>query len=371
VLTEPKLGDEKSQRAYETATGKLIPDLPTYQEVWEKADVKTRRRMIGAKRYDMLMQKYGAADPTLAMNAGGQLVPVATLRAESILDAYDRRTALITRQLLGGQPAPAGRGTAIGAAIAPRVLARQDLPARSTAEQLAARIANAVPTPPFHATARQVAAAARRVAEIYAESVVFSADADPRVLRDQVWRVIARSATATPHRYDWGGVPDPDTASRVQQASTLIARLLGRDLPPGRVIALPTHHSQGGYDPVKDIIYLPLGAPLSLVVHEMMHRVDRHCANYRFGRTYARKMLSSRVVLQSTPGGLMRIQTRADGSVPLYYYQNHQPLGADVPDPGREFISTVAEQLVENPILAVMGDPKGFELWLRELRKLK
>jgi hypothetical protein len=40
VLIEPEFRSEVSQRAYETATGKLIPDLPTYQEVWEKADVK-------------------------------------------------------------------------------------------------------------------------------------------------------------------------------------------------------------------------------------------------------------------------------------------------------------------------------------------
>jgi hypothetical protein len=159
--------------------------------------------MIGAKRYDTLMQKYGAADPTLAMNENGTLVKISTLQNQDIATAYDRRARFLTRQGILGSNAnvqPTDQHTAGNLLRSGRVLARQDLPTNLTPHQISDRIAQRVPTPSPQASDRDVAEAVRRAVEEYMLATHASPNADPTILRDHIWRIIGRAPPATPAR---------------------------------------------------------------------------------------------------------------------------------------------------------------------------
>jgi hypothetical protein len=61
-------------------------------------------------------------------------------------------------------------------------------------------------------------------------------------------------------------------------------------------------------------------------------------------------------------------QMRKDLSPGLYSYQNSFYSDKSGEYRGLEFITTMGEQLVKNPLFAVKGDPEGFKLWLKTIR---
>ena len=372
VLTEPEFRSEDSQRAYETATDKLIPDLPTYQEVWEKADVKTRRQMIGAKRYDAILERFGGVDPWFALNEDGTLRTASEIRSESVESAYDRRAVVLTGRYLRQYVSDASATpqdtipaqSALGAGVAQRVLARTDLPANLTPEQARDYIASRVPAVQKgyeRLSPQKTVQAIQQVVAAWAQAAAYSPQVTHDVLRDTVWRMIRRSEPARPMAYvAHQSLPD-DLRQRLDASIEWVRWLVpDRDLPTLRVFLTS---GRGYYRPGREEMFLRPNMPVHRIVHELLHRVDHQYSNARFGEAYARTMLSGQSKIIN--GEVFRL--RKDGLPGLYYYQQ-KDYGNNA---AQEFITTMGEQLIANPALAAFGDPKGLELWIRSMRKLR
>ena len=370
VLEEPDLS-EPARRAYETATDKLVPDLPTYEEVWEQATVSQRRKMIGASRYDLLMKKFGVADPTLALDIDGKLLSLNRIQSSDPYTAYDRRSTLLTRQAITGSTLPVDDaiGSAANQAIASRVLARADLPRNISRAQAAVELLRRVPTPAATATAAERADAARAVVQQFTQMAALSPELKLADMRAEVWRVIGRPSQFQA-RVTTMSVLDPVTQGRVEEAVRLVSELV----PDRQIKAMLIAHKRvpgeepyrPNYDPVLNVVNIEVGQDLETIVHEFLHAVDYKIYGAKFGEKYIDRLKTKAVVVK-TPRGTEEYEIRKDGSPGLYYYQNRR-YGQTR---GLEFITTMGEQLVRNPILAITGDPKGFKLWLEQLHSPK
>jgi SPP1 gp7 family putative phage head morphogenesis protein len=365
VLKEPDL-PEPDRLAFETTTIRLVPDLPTYQQVWEQASVATRRRMIGATRYDLLRERFGSADPTLALTIDGRLASLELIRRETVVDAYERRTMLLTRRAIGGggySERSDAVGTAQGQAIANRVLARTDLPVGLSKDRLAAELTRLVPTPPPNASPADREAAAKAVAEQFTQLAALSPEAKLTDLTAQIFRVIGRQ-NKIPAAVD---VRSQTALEQPMRTKIGQAVSLAKSLIPGKkldlTIQLHPPPYRANYSPVDKVVNLSEDNALEIIFHEILHAIDFEFFEKRFGDKYAADKLTKSVIAS----GGEEYQTRKDGSPGLYYYQNRKYSSGR----GLEFITTMGEQLVRNPLLAITGDPKGFSLWLKQFHDLK
>jgi SPP1 gp7 family putative phage head morphogenesis protein len=379
VLAEPEL-DERSKAAYETATEALIPDLPTYEEVWDKADKRTRRRMIGASRYDAIERVAGVVDPTFALDGTGKLRSVEDLRKAGINELYDQRSRLLTRMgIYSPDYSLAERGMALDQAAASRVLARQDLPTQAAGQDvnvLFSHIGKSAGTDRITPTTspKKIYQTIQKAVHAHAELV--AAGADPTsariALAEQIITVLEngqqRSVAAEAATYVFSGDTDRDMEAAAGLAANILNRLLPQvQLPPGKIQFDSNLWAGGWYDPADDSITIGTGYSsqvLTSLVHEMMHRYDYHTSGGQFtaGKEYARKMLGG--VIQDAQGN--EYQVRKNGKPGLYYYQNRRYDEGE----GIEFPSTMIEQLIRNPAFVVSADPEGLLEWIRTLRKM-
>lgn len=365
VLREPKLSSA-GRVAYETATERLVPDLPTYQQVWQQASRSTKRRILGAKRYDTMETRFGSADPSLAISPQGRLISVQEMQRESIDEAYFRRSFLMTRRGLFDPDRidSSAVGTANNALTVDRVLARQDLPRRGS-ESYADYLARRVPVP-NEPTPKNLTEAIRATVRAWAELDAQAPSPRSReAMLGHIWSMLGRSQPAQPQRFRVTGRMSRASSETIRRGIELVARLVpDRELPMGNIRISPG--IRGSYNNVTDTISLSSSTSLSTVVHELLHRVDWHYTQYHFGDEFARGM-ADRVIEARMGRSKEQYQVPKNGKPGLYFYQRRQ-YGALK---GLEFITTMAEQLIDNPALVVEGDPEGLELWIRTLQQLR
>jgi SPP1 gp7 family putative phage head morphogenesis protein len=373
VLKEPEFQADISRQAYETATGNLVPDLPTYQEVWDKADIKTRRRMIGAKRYDMILDKFVGVDPWLAIDEDGSLRSINKIKHETPGDAYDRRAVVLTgryyhQSTITSHTTPQDQPpqSALSVGIAQRVLARTDLPVNLTPEQARDYIAARVPAVQQGAeqlSPQKTVQAIQQVITAWAQAAAYSPQVSHDVLRDIIWRMIRRPEPARPMTYTTRQTMSDDMRQRLDAAIEWVRWLVpDRDLPTFRIYLL---YGRNCYNPERDEMSLSPEVSMHIIVHELLHRVDYLYSGGRFGKLYARAMLSQKT--RTIDGEVFHF--RKDGSPGLDHYQQKDYGYGDYG--AQEFITTMGEQLIANPTLAAFGDPKGLEIWIRSMRKLR
>jgi hypothetical protein len=195
----------------------------------------------------------------------------------------------------------------------------------------------------------------------WSQAAAYSPQVTHDVLRDTVWRMIRRPEPARPMTYVTLQTCPDDLRQRLDAAIEWVRWMVpDRDLPTMRVFL---NLDRAYYRPGQDEMFLRPNMPVHRIVHELLHRVDHYYCDERFGETYARTMLSGQT--KTINGEVFRL--RKDGSPGLYYYQQK-----DYGNPAaEEFITTMGEQLIANPVLAAFGDPKGLELWIKSMRKLR
>mgnify|MGYP000334502922 CR=1 FL=1 len=86
-------GQPEALAAFETASGRLIPDPASYMDWWERAAEKERMRAVGARRYQLVVRRLGVHRPDWIefLDRDGRLIDLAALRRE---DAEARRRRL-------------------------------------------------------------------------------------------------------------------------------------------------------------------------------------------------------------------------------------------------------------------------------------
>jgi SPP1 gp7 family putative phage head morphogenesis protein len=86
-------GQPEAMAAFETASGRLIPDPASYMDWWERASDKEQILAVGARRYQLVARRLGVQRPDWIefLDRDGRLIDMATLRRE---DAEARRRRL-------------------------------------------------------------------------------------------------------------------------------------------------------------------------------------------------------------------------------------------------------------------------------------
>jgi hypothetical protein len=195
----------------------------------------------------------------------------------------------------------------------------------------------------------------------WAQAAAYSPQVSHDVLRDAIWQIIRRPEPARPMTYVTQQTLPDDLRQRLDAAIEWIRWVVpDRELQPVRIYLT---QDRGLYQADTDEVFLRPNMPVHRIVHELLHRVDYLYSNGRFGETYAKTMLGQQT--KTIDGEVFRL--RKDGTPGLYYYQQRDYGGNE----GMEFITTMGEQLIVNPVLAAFGDPKGFKLWIKCMRKLR
>ncbi len=94
-------GDRAAQRAWRTATGKLIPDPASYLDWWQRATRQQQIAAVGAERFqivrDALRRQQEPREPEWPdfIDAEGRLLPVERLRRESEEERAARREVVL------------------------------------------------------------------------------------------------------------------------------------------------------------------------------------------------------------------------------------------------------------------------------------
>ena len=414
--------------AFETATGKLIPDPASYEDWWRWADERVRMEAVGIRRYQVLRDKLGRPpDWVDFLGPDGRLLPVDVLRKESPQEHERRRfqieLAITQRRALYQTVASTGSPLAVQPEHPASLLFRGAEAVEREIQRLAAEYAKLL-EPPEHERLRRAeieATAARRILrpETIREEIVRRADwwdntrkmpkPWPKVewpqyyrqqLADRLDKIYEqarhrniesmRELLKLPKRYrarlEWKQEVPEAIREQANEALEFIGSITNKRKIEATRVGIEERQAllEGGacYDILKVAVCYRGNVPTARIVHELGHhlqysvpKLNQETVEWRDRVTKDGKLKAGYGL--SSEGIVWYYRERTDGKTWLDTYMGRVYLREPPTDPEQplkeeryvhEVVSVGVQYLYTYPHVLARREPELFDLLLRLLR---
>jgi len=376
------------------AVGNIIANFKTYEQLWQEADERQRRRMIGSERYDYLMDLVGHVHPAYCFRPDGTLRPLDDIKvyAQSFPWLSDQRWLHHFASVDVGYTLKQAGHPLIGPLgmqrLVPDLLRRGVARTPLTDDQLRSRLEGMASAELRHVRQGKWldpetrANAIERIGhEMFLQAMAVSPEGGQRMLTLRRWMAIQRSLVLellTPQTAQHGKVelsPNssilPEQLERAQAAADWLARLI----PKGKNLHFDLQFQlhRAGYVTEDRMVWVTATDPVQICLHEMLHGLDHQLTGYTLDQRFLPRVDQSRVRYDADNKKGWVYAAPADSQTPMSVYmfmyypqrENHYPITPQVRYRFKEFVSIVGQLLYDNAYRAILLDRKSVVQWLQ------